>query len=139
MPSLTRWFIRSSLVYLILSLAAGFLLAGRVPLNLPGEVSAISPVYFHLFMVGFTAQLIFGVVYWMFPKYSREKPRGSERLGWLTFVLLNLGLGLRLAAEPANTIAPTPFWEGALVVSAVLQWTAGVLFVANTWSRVKER
>ncbi len=139
MPTLTRWFLRLSLVYLVLAVLLGLVIAARAPLNLDFPASAFSPVYFHLFMVGWVAQLIFGVVFWMFPKYSREKPRGSEALGWAVFWLLNAGLALRLVAEPAQGINPASTWGWLLAASAVLQWLAGLLFVVNTWARVKER
>jgi cbb3-type cytochrome oxidase subunit 1 len=139
MPALTRWFLRSSLVFLLIAMFLGVLQAARSPLNLPAGLNAFSPVYFHLFMVGWVTQLIFGVVFWMFPKYSKEQPRGSETLGWATFWLLNLGLLLRLVGEPAQVLLTGPLWGWMVAVSALLQWIAGMLFVINTWGRVKER
>jgi len=84
-------------------------------------------------------QLIMGVVYWMFPKYSKEQPRRSEKLGWTVFVLLNVGLIIRAIGEPLNTLRPDLHLGWVLAVSAVLQLLAGWAFVINTWSRVKER
>lgn len=139
MPRLTRWFLRASLIFLILALLLGALIAARVPLGLPAIIGAFSPVYFHLFMVGWVTQLIFGVVFWMFPKYSKEKPRGSEAVGWLIFGLINSGLALRMIGEPAQVLAPGDALVWMLSASAVMQWLAGVLFVINTWGRVKER
>jgi cbb3-type cytochrome oxidase subunit 1 len=139
MPALTRWFLKSSLLFFMLSILLGVLIAGRVPLNLSLPVGAFSPIYFHLFMVGWVTQLIFGVVYWMFPKYSKQLPRGSTTLGWAIFWMLNIGLILRLVGEPAQALKPAPLWGWMLAVSAVLQWAAGIGFVINTWGRVKER
>lgn len=139
MPTLTRWYLRMSLVCFVLALLLGVLIAAQAPLNLAFPVGAFSPMFFHLFMVGWVAQLIFGVVFWMFPKYSMERPRGSERLGWATFWLLNLGLALRLIGEPAQALAPGPLWAWMAAASAASQWLAGVFFVINTWGRVKER
>jgi cbb3-type cytochrome oxidase subunit 1 len=138
LPKLTRWFLKASLVFLVLAVAVGALVAAPAQLALPALAGAFRPVFFHLFMVGWVAQLIFGVVFWMFPKYSKEKPRGSERLGWSVFWLLNLGLILRLVAEPALVMTLNPAWGWLLAGSAILQWAAGVLFVINTWGRVKE-
>jgi len=139
MPVLTRWFLRSSLVFLIIAMLLGILNAASAPLNLPAQINAFSPIYFHLFMVGWVTQLIFGVVFWMFPKYSKEQPRGSESLGWATFWLLNIGLLLRLVGEPAQVLLSGGIWGWIVAASAVLQWAAGMIFVINTWSRVKER
>ena len=90
-------------------------------------------------MVGWVTQLIFGVGFWMFPKYSAERPRGSERLGWAGYWLLNSGLLLRVAAEPWQSVAPGPLPGVLLAVSAGLQWLAGLAFVVNTWPRLTER
>jgi hypothetical protein len=139
MPRLTRWHLRTALACFVLALLSGVLLAGRAIVALPAWVNALSPVYFHLLMVGWVTQLIFGVVFWMFPKYSTARPRGSERLGWIAYGLLNAGLLLRVASEPWQALAPGLLPGTALAVSAVTQWLGGVAFVANTWPRVKER
>jgi cbb3-type cytochrome oxidase subunit 1 len=139
MPPLTRWFIKISLVYLVAALLIGTVLAGRTLWTLPPFLAALGPIYFHLFMLGWVSQLIFGVIYWMFPKYTRKKPHGSEGLWQVTFWLLNIGLILRLVAEPMQTLVDQPAWGWLLALSALLQWLAGIIFVGNTWGRVKER
>jgi len=138
MPPLTRWFIKASLVFFVLALITGVAQALRGSISLP-LLNFLGPVYFHLFMLGWVAQLIFGVVFWMFPKYSMQKPRGNEMLGWATFWLLNSGLILRVIGEPLNALTPGTAIGWILVASAILQWLAGLAFFANTWSRVKEK
>jgi len=137
MPSLTRWFIRAALGYLVIALLVGVLQAGSSlwGWNLPGAF----PVYIHLFVVGWLTLMIFGVAYWMFPKYSRDKPRASETVGWGVFILINLGLLLRTISEPLAGASSGKIWGWVLAFSAVCQWLAGMLFVGNTWGRVKER
>lgn len=137
MPVLTRLFIKTSLLYLVLALLAGLTLAAQPIgwLDLPG----LFPVYIHLFTMGWLTLLIFGVAYWMFPKYTQARPRGSEMLGWATYVLANIGLILRAVAEPANTQQPGGVFGWLLALSALLQWLSGVAFVLNTWGRVKEK
>jgi len=134
MPTLTRWFIKTALVYFILALMAGIFSAAS---DLPG----IFPVYIHLLVEGWITLLIIGVVFWMFPKFSRDLPRGSEKLGWATYTLLNAGLLLRVVSEPISAIWNPPgyFWGILLVLSASLQWLGGMAFVINTWGRVKEK
>jgi hypothetical protein len=124
------------MIYLVAALILGAVmqtpLAARFPL-----FRALWLTYLHLLVVGWLTQLIFGVAYWMFPRYSAEQPRGSERLGWATFALLNLGLVLRVIAEPWHALAG----QGAAlpVSSAMLQLLAGWVFVVNTWPRIRER
>lgn len=133
MPRLVRWFLKAALVYLILALCSGILLA------LPKPLSGLFPVYIHTLAFGWLTQLIFGVALWMFPKYSSAKPRGHEWLGWATFALLNLGLVLRVIFEPIQSMGASAFSGWMLVLAAGLQWLAGIAFVANTWPRVREK
>ena len=138
MPLLTRWHIKSAFVALALAMALGVVLALAGVHDLPSWVVYLNPAFFHLLMVGWVTQMIFGVIYWMFPIVTRARPRGSARLGWATYVLLNAGLALRVVAEPANATHPGSAWGWALVASALMQWLAAVFFVVNSWPRVKE-
>jgi hypothetical protein len=138
MPPLTRWFIKTSFIYLAAGLVTALALAlqAAVHLSLP---AGLFPVYIHLLVFGWLTQLIFGVVFWMFPKYSSAQPRGSDLLGWWTYGLLNAGLALRAIAEPLNSVSPGPSSGWLLVAAALIQFLAGLAFVTNTWSRVKEK
>ncbi len=136
MPTPTRWMLRFALIYLVVALALGVTMA--MPSS-PPLLAALGPAYIHFFVVGWVTQLVMGVVFWMFPKLSAERPRGSPGLAWSTMLLLNIGLLLRALAEPMQALHPQGAWGWGLVVSAVLQWTAALAFVANTWGRVRER
>src|SRR5262245_10299696 len=116
---------------LALLIGLGFgLRSGRTP------GSVIDPTALHLLVVGWLTQMVFGVAFWLFPRYRADRPRGSEPLGWVVFGSLNLGLLLRVLAEPGFVTVGI----GALLVgSGVLQLAAGLGFAINTWPRVKEK
>ena len=132
MPPITRWFVKFSLVYFVAALGGSVWQAAGGPFWL-------TPIIIHLLVVGWVTGMIFGVAYWMFPKYSVEQPRGVDGLAVASFVLLNLGLLLRIAAEPVQTTHPSAVAGWTLVVSAALQWLGALAFVVNTWPRVKGR
>jgi hypothetical protein len=132
MPTLTRWSVKAALISLVLGLIAG------VWQQIPNvKAAGIFPVYLHLLTFGWLTQLIFGIAIWMFPVYSKEHPRGPEWMGWGMFFTLNAGLLLRLIFEPLQGISPSTLGGWMLVVAAVLQWLAGVAFIANVWTRVR--
>jgi hypothetical protein len=136
MPTLTRWFLKTALLCLIATLLLAVLLSiGRI-WTLPAVFGGLGPVYFHLLMVGWVTELIFGVVFWLFPRFNKETPRGRPWLGWSVYILLNLGLLLRVIAEPLNAQRPGEVWGWLLPISALLQWLAALSFVANTWPRI---
>ncbi len=139
MPRLTRCYIKTALVYLALALLLAALLALPYNLPLPTYIRIMTPAYFHLFLVGWVTQMIFGVIYWMFPIVNRARPRGNEAIGWASFTLLNVGLLLRVVGEPLVSLHPEGWFGWLLALSALLQWLAGLLFVLLAWPRVKEK
>ncbi len=114
MPLLTRLYARSALVYLIAALLAAFLDAAHGVIPLPAFAGVLRPIYIHLFVVGWVTQLIFGVMHWMLPKSSRQRPRGDEGVIWKVYVLLNLGLLLRVISEPLATLGRPGPWQAGL-------------------------
>lgn len=136
MPKLSRYFIKSALI----CLAVGALLTGLVmggANTLPSVLLALRPLALHLLTVGWATQLIFGVAFWMFPHFTKEQPRGDERLAWLAFLALDVGLVLRALGEPVAALRPGAFAAIMLPMAAVLQVAAMVLFGLVTWPRIK--
>jgi hypothetical protein len=98
--------LKTSLLYLALALLVGLVQSGYGMMPPGARLPGLAPVYLHLFMVGWVSLLIFGVVFWMFPKFSREKPRGSEVLAWGTYIFINVGLILRVIGETSGRQVP---------------------------------
>ncbi len=134
-----RVFIKTALIYLVASFATGGALLLNQSFLLDRRLSALTPVFYHLLMVGWTTQLICGVALWMFPAYTREQPRGDERLGWVTYTLLNAGLLLRAVAEPLHAFHPTLITGWSLVLSGMLQTAAVWVFAYAIWPRIKAK
>jgi len=137
MPILSRWFLRSAIVCLILALALGVAAAGllRAPFG-----PAFAPFALHLLVVGWATQMIFGVAFWMFPRLQPDRSFGNPVLGWAAFASLNAGLLMRGAFEPWVALhGPAPGTGTALMASALLQLVAVLAMVALLWKRVAGR
>jgi hypothetical protein len=136
MPTLTRWFIKSGIVCLVAALTLAVAMQSPLVKWAP-FLRVIWPTYLHLLVVGWLTQLIFGVALWLFPKHPRGKPRGGDELAWGSFLLLNVGLLLRLIAEPRAALGRDA--AILLLASSLAQLLAGWAFVLNIWPRVRER
>ena len=139
MPTLSRTFIKTAILWLVIALLVGVGTAAPAASPWPRLAVAIRPTAVHMLTVGWITQLIFGVALWMFPRFSREQPQGSPRLGWTVFAALNLGLLLRVVAEPAVMLAPGRIAGSTLALSGLLQWAAGITFAVLVWPRVRLR
>lgn len=134
-----RFYVRTALIYLVLAFVVAALVLINQSTSWDARLGALQPVFYHLLMVGWATQLIGGIALWMLPPYSRERPRGDERLGWGAYAALNAGLVLRVIAEPLNAWQPSPALGAALALSAVLQVIAVWLLVIALWPRVRRR
>jgi len=108
--------------------------------QVPGAWQAgVFPVYLHVLVFGWLTQFVFGIAIWMLPKWSSALPRGREWVNWGIYASLNAGLVLRMVFEPLHD-AQLVAWSGTmLVISATLQWLAGISFAWQAWTRVKGR
>lgn len=139
MPTLSRWLIKLGMLYLIVGLLMGVVMLAQPLMGWSPNLQLLRPVYLHFLFIGWATQLIMGVGYWMFPKYSKEKPRGSVAMGWFVLVCLNVGLVLRAISEPLAILNPQSVWGGLLAIAATLLLIAGWGFIGNIWGRIKER
>ncbi len=136
MPTLSRLYIRSALIWLALGTTLGGIILWNKTSPIPGAWQLLTA---HITLVtwGWILQFSFGVAYWMFPHMGKEAPRGDERVLWAAFWCLNVGLLLRAVGEPLGALRPGLVPPIVLQASAVLQVAAAWLFAAETWPRVK--
>ncbi len=118
MDRVNVWFVRASLIYLLIGTFLGLLIA--VHPSLQGQFRI---AHVHLNLAGFVAMMIFGVGHHFFPRFS-GRPLYSRRLVTVTFWLGNAGvLGLTI-----GFVLGAP---AVVVVFGVVAFLAVVAFVAN--------
>jgi hypothetical protein len=134
MPRIARTFIKTGLIYFLCSLllALGYELdTFRFP--------AMLPLFWHLLMVGWITQIIFGVSMWMFPGRTREEGFLAQKWAWSTYILLNIGLVLRVIAEPMISHSQLMIWDILIIVSALTQVAAAVTYTIELWPRIQSK
>jgi hypothetical protein len=141
MDRLSSLAIRLSLVWLLLGAAVGgLMLTDRAA---PGTWRLwAAPTHGHVLFVGWFLQFAIGVAYWLLPRRrSATRPLGyQERPGLVAIAALNLGLLLRVVAEPVERSGHATDWTLVILAgSAVLQLTAATTFVAQLWPRLGDR
>ncbi len=136
MPPVTRWFIKSGMIWFVLGVTLA--LITELPTGLSS--SLLLPIYWHMLVLGWITQIIMGVSIWMFPRKKRNQKKEQSSLTIWVFFLLNSGLIIRFLSEPFlplftnSTVVPT-----VVVVSGILQVAAIVLFISEIWPRVQPK
>ena len=131
MPLITRLFLKTGLLYFMGALLVGIMLQVN-NLGIPNLI----PIFWHMLMLGWITQIIIGVSLWMFPGRIKEESFYNQKWAWLTYILLNTGLILRIVAEPLFTLSGTSVWKIILTISAILQFVAILSYVIEIWPRV---
>jgi hypothetical protein len=130
MPRLSCWFIRASLIYLTVGFTLGALLLAYKGLPFLPALWLVLPAQIEFLLVGWVVQLALGMAFWILPRFGQGEPRGNERLIWLSFVLLNLGILL----VSMQAIIPLPY----LPLSGRVFEIAGVAaFIGGSWKRIR--
>ncbi|MEL7832877.1 hypothetical protein [Fodinibius sp. Rm-B-1B1-1] len=97
------------------------------------------PLFWHTLMVGWITQIIFGVSMWMFPGRTKKEGFKAQLWGWLTYIFLNVGLTLRLVAEPMLPYSDLAIWNMLVLCSAMLQVSGGITYCIEMWPRIMSK
>lgn len=123
-----RAFMRASLVWLALGVTLGVAMAAHPAWRV------FRTAHLHLNLVGFVTMMIFGVAYYVIPRFFGQ-PLHSRRLAYGQWWLSNVGLAGMVAGFMMQPYA-IPGWSALLVGGGVLQAAGAYVFVFNIWRTI---
>ncbi|GAB4469621.1 MAG: cbb3-type cytochrome c oxidase subunit I [Anaerolineales bacterium] len=129
MPSLSRWMVRFALVYLLLGGTFGALILANKGASFEPRLWLLLPTHIETMFVGWMTQFAMGISFWILPRFGGRNPRGDERLIWLAFWLINLGIGLVVLSQWLNKA------QLALIGRSV-EMVAWLSFIGGVWKRI---
>lgn len=136
MPTISRYFLKTGLIWLILSVLILLLRHGAAAEGIGVSDAALRILFYHTLTVGWITQIIMGVSIWMFPRYSPTSRRGPEYYWWAVYVLLNAGLILRSSIEPFGAYHDHTFLSVLLVSAGWIKALACTIYAVLIWRRV---
>jgi hypothetical protein len=130
MPRLSVYFVRASLIYLILGFTLGGLLLANKGVILSPFIWVLLPAHIEFTFIGWMIQLTIGIAFWILPRFSKNPLRGNESWSWGTFILLNAGI-LCIVLQSLLGVQWLSF------VGRILEALALTAFVIGNWRRVR--
>ena len=131
MSKAARWFLITALVYLGLGLALNAAALADVWLGFnPLAYTSVGSTLQAL-LVGWLSQAMMGLLY--------DRLVTSPRLAPVTWVCLNLGLGLAILGQPALAWTGAGLLGGLVAVGGLLEFAAGIIFAVEVWQALKSR
>jgi hypothetical protein len=137
MPRLSRLMIRTALVWLTLGYTVGGLLLLNKGLSLLPWLWTLRFTHVHLLLIGWMVQFACGVAFWILPRLDASGARGDERLVWLCYSALNIGVVLAALHDPlAAAFGEAMILQLMLVGAGVLYIVAIGAFAAHAAPRI---
>lgn len=124
MDRYTRGFILASLLYL----AVGGILGLLMVLDPTSYVVQFSHV--HLLLAGFMAMMVFGVGYFILPRFAGRELQWPSLVG-IHFWLANVSLIVLVIAKPMALESEWPAWNGLAHAGALIQVLSFLMFTVN--------
>jgi hypothetical protein len=130
MPRLSVYFVRASMIYMLLGFTFGGLLLANKGFMISPAIWMLLPIHIEFDLVGWLVQLAMGVAFWILPRFSQGPIRGNEQLSWFAFLLINVGILLVAADGIFET-------QWMILLGRILEALALVLFALGNWKRIK--
>ena len=131
MPRLSVWFIRASLIYLVLGFTFGGLLLFNKGYPFYPSLWQLLPSHIEFVFLGWTVQLVLGMAFWILPRFSTPPVRGNEKLAWWAFIMINTGLLALILAS----LGQGNQWLS--LAGKVLEAAGILVFAIHAWPRIK--
>lgn len=128
MPRLSVWFVRASLIYLLLGFFFGALLLAQKGIPYYAPVWNLFPLHMEFLLVGWLVQLAMGISFWVIPRFSSGSSRGPAGMIWFSFALLNAGILITVL----QFLFPI-----TVLIGRIAEVGAAILFIIGSWQRVK--
>jgi hypothetical protein len=130
MPRLSVYFVRASLIYLLLAFTLGGLMLANKGMTVSPLIWSLLPLHMEFAFVGWMIQLALGIAFWILPRHRHGPPRGEERWSWLALILLNAGILLVILGPFLHLSWPSLFGRTAEVLSLSS-------FALGNWKRIR--
>ena len=132
-----RYFIKTSIAFLMLGLLSGLHMLYAMKITKSGFAPGMITAHTHMLLVGFVLMMIMGVALWFFPRAEKEDKRYNPALIWITYFLMSSGTLLRFSFEILNSYLIIQFFDIIITISGTFQVLAIILFFYSMWGRIR--
>lgn len=92
-------FIKTSLIYLLIGSFLGFLLLSNKAYNFDLRIWSLLPIHMDILIFGWFLQFIFGVAFWIMPRFIDKNSYGNEKLILISYILINIGILTKIMSK----------------------------------------
>lgn len=137
MFSTVRYFIKTSIVFLIIGILSGLYISiSKDFFHIPIGTSFIS-AHVHIILVGSVMMMIMGVALWFFPRAEKEDKKYNPNLILGTYLLITISTALRFIFQIIANFFYVDWINIMVTIFSFFQIIAILLFFYSMWGRIR--
>lgn len=137
MFSTVRYFIKTSVIFLILGILTGLYMAVcKYVLKISYTQELIS-AHTHLILVGSVMMMIMGVALWFFPRAEKDDKRYNPSVILFSYWLMTISTLLRFVFQVIANFVYRDWIHYLIAAFSLFQVVAMVIFFYSIWGRIR--
>jgi hypothetical protein len=138
MFSTVRYFIKTSIVFLILGILTGmYMMILKNHFNTWPDQELIS-AHTHVILFGTVMMMIMGVALWFFPRPEKEDKLYNPVRILITYYLMTISTSVRFICQViASQITPGTLLLYLITISSAFQILGMIIFFISMWGRIR--
>ena len=137
MFSTVRYFIKSSIIFLIIGLLSGLYMSVSQSLLGIGYSAELVSAHTHIILVGAVMMMIMGVALWFFPRPEKEDNKYKPGLILFVYWMLTVSTSLRFLFQLIDSISYSQLFRIMVTVFSLFQVIGIILFFYSIWGRIR--
>lgn len=137
MFSTVRYFIKSSLTFLLVGIGSGFYLSLERHVMNRGISPDLESAHAHLILVGSIMMMIMGVALWLFPKPPAGDTRYNPDLIRVVYWIMTIATAARFLFQWSVAVVEMKELRWGITFASSFQIVAMGLFFYSMWGRVR--
>lgn len=132
-----RYFIKTSLAFLVLGIITGLYMSFAKYIYQSGYTQELISAHTHLILVGSVMMMIMGVALWFFPRPEKDDKKYNPDLISVTYWTLSISTFLRFVFQVTASFYFFSWVNIAIAIFSLLQVVAMILFFYSMWGRIR--
>ncbi len=137
MFSTVRYFIKTSIVFLVIGLLTGLYMPLCSNVLKTGYGAELISAHTHLILVGGVIMMIMGVALWFFPRPEKEDTCYNPDIITASYWIMTISTALRYLSQLINSYEELHFIRWMITIFSLGQITAIIIFFFGMWRRIR--
>src|SRR3989339_2252046 len=137
MFSTVRYFVKTSIIFLIVGILTGFYMLITQNILKTGFTQDLISAHTHIILVGSIIMMIMGVALWFFPRAEKTDKRYNPNLILVVYWLMTAATILRFISQVIGSFYFIEWISTSIFIFSSLQVVALFLFFYSIWGRIR--